>query len=90
MVKLGIFYEQDDEGKDTGRVQVASEEEDEVYDTFDTEEEAQAALIKMQAQFDRDDKIEQEYREWEEGCLSRYSITRDELRVLLANGVMLE
>lgn len=88
MVKLGIFYEQDDTGKDTGRVQVADEDEDIVYDTFDTEEEADKAMAKMQAEFDRNDEIEKEYLEWEKNCLSRHGISQEELRVFLVNVVM--
>lgn len=89
MVKLGIFYEQDDEGKDTGRVQVADEDEDIVYDTFDTEEEAEKAMVKMQAEFDRNEKIEKEYLEWEKDCLSRHAISQEELRVFLVNCVII-
>lgn len=89
MVRLGIFYEQDDAGKDTGRVQVADEDKDEVFDTFDTEEEANAAMAKMQAEFDRNDKIEKEYLKWETECLSRHTISQEELRVFLVNSVMI-
>lgn len=88
MVKLGIFYEQDDEEKDTGRVQVADEDEDIVYDTFDTEEEAKKAMVKMQAEFDRNDEIEKEYLEWEKECLARHEIDKDELRSYLVNVVI--
>jgi len=80
--------EEDEKKELTGRWQVASEEEEEVYETFDTEEEATAAMIKMQAEFDRDDEIEKEYLEWEKGCLSRHSISEKELRVFLVNWVM--
>ena len=85
MVRLGIFYEQDDEGKDTGRVQVADEDEDIVYDTFDTEEEAVKVMATMQADFDMKDKITEEYLEWEKGCLARHDIDKDELRSYLVN-----
>ena len=88
-MKLGIFYEQDDAGKDTGRVQVANEDLDEVLDTFDTEEEAEIAMAKMQAEFDRNDEIEKEYLEWEKSCLSRHSISEEELRVFLVNSVII-
>ena len=88
MVKLGIHYEQDDDGKDTGRVQVADEDLDLVLDTFDTEEAAEAAMAKLQAEFDRNDKIEAEYLEWEKSCLARHEIDREELRVYLVNSVM--
>ena len=88
-MKLGIFYEQDDAGKDTGRVQVANEDLGEVLDTFDTEEEAKIAMAKMQAEFDRDDEIEKEYLEWEKSCLSRHSISEEELRVFLVNSVLI-
>lgn len=88
MVKLGIFYEQDDKGKDTGRVQVADEDEDIVYDTFDTEEAAKKAMVKMQAEFDMKDKITEEYLEWEKGCLAHHAIDKDELRSYLVNVVI--
>lgn len=86
MVKLGLFMEEDEKGKLTGRWQVADEEEDEVYDTFDTEGEAQTAMEKMQAEFDRNDKIEAEYLAWEKECMARHNINQNDLRVLLANG----
>ncbi len=88
MVKLGIFYEQDDAGKDTGRVQVADEDEDIVYDTFETEEEAEAAMVILQAKFDMEDKITEKYLEWEKACLASYDIDRDELRRYLVNVVL--
>lgn len=88
MAKLGIFYEQDDEGKDTGRVQVAEEEEEIVFDTFDTEEEAETYRVKLQAEFDMKDKIEEEYLEWERGVLSRHEIDQEELRNYLINAVL--
>ena len=87
-MKLGIFLEQDEAGKDTGRFQVANEDLDEVLDTFDTEDEAEIAMAKMQAEFDRNDKIGKEYLEWEKDCLSRHVISQEELRVLLVNSVM--
>lgn len=87
MAKLAIYYELDDAGKDTGRVQVVDEDEDIVYDTFDTEEEAKAAMAKMQAEFDRDEKIKAEYLEWEKACLARHKITEEELREYLVNFV---
>ena len=87
MTKLGIFYEQDDEGKDTGRVQVAEEGADYVLDTFDTEEEAEKEMARLQAEFDRNDKIKAEYLEWEKDCLARHKITEEELRVYLVNYV---
>jgi len=86
MVKLGLFMEEDDKGKLTGRWQVANEELEEVFDTFDTEEEAQAAMDKMQAEFDRNDKIEAEYLTWEKECMARHNISQEDLRVFLANG----
>ena len=86
--KLGIFYEQDDKGNDTGRVQVADEENDEVLDTFDTEEEAETEMAKLQAEFDRNDKITAEYLEWEKDCLARHKITEEDLRVYLVNSVI--
>ena len=89
MAKLAIYYEQDDNEKDTGRVQVVDEEEVLVLDTFDTEEEAEIAMAKMQAEFDRNDKIEKEYLEWEEGCLARHKISKDDLRHYLVNMVLI-
>jgi len=86
MVKLGLFMEEDEKKELTGRWQVADEEEDEVYDTFDTEEEAQKAMEKMQAEFDRNDKIEAEYLAWEKECMARHNISQEDLRVFLANG----
>ncbi len=86
MAKLGLFMEEDEKGKLTGRWQVAFEEDDEVLDTFDTEEEAQAAMEKLQAELDRNDKIEAEYRQWEKDCMARHNISQEDLRVFLANG----
>ena len=87
MAKLGIFYEQDAEGKDTGRVQVADEEEDYVIETFDTEKEAEEYMAKLQAEYDRNDKIKAEYLQWEKECMARHKITEDELRHYLVNYV---
>jgi len=87
MVRLGIFLELDEAGKETGRFQVADEEIDEVLDTFDTEEEAEREMAKLQAEFDRNDKIKAEYLEWEKACLIRHKITEDELRDYLVNYV---
>ncbi len=87
MAKLGIYYEQDDEGKDTGRVQVADEGDDFVIETFGTEKEAEEYMAKLQAEYDRNDKIEAEYLQWEEECMARHNITKDELRVYLVNAV---
>jgi len=87
MVKLGIFYEQDDSEKDTGRVQVA-DEEGIVYETYDTEEEAEKAMVEMQAEFDMKDKITEEYLEWERVCLAHHEIDKDELRRYLVNVVI--
>ena len=89
MSKLGIFYEQDDEGKDTGRVQVADEEDDYVIETFDTEKEAEEYMAKLQAENDRNDKIKAEYLQWEKECMVRHNITEDELRVYLVNIVII-
>ena len=89
MVKLGLFMEEDDKKELTGRWQVGSEEDDEVYDTFDTEEEATTAMAKMQAEFDRNDQIKIEYLEWEKSCLSCHpDISQEDLRVFLVNQVM--
>jgi len=87
VVKLGLFMEEDEEKNLTGRWQVASKGKNgEVFDTFDTEEEAGKAMIKMQAEFDRDDKIEAEYLAWEKECMARHNISQEDLRVFLANG----
>ena len=86
MEKLGLFMEEDDKKQLTGRWQVAFEEDDEVLETFDTEEAAQKYLDKMQAEFDRNDKIDVEYRQWEKDCMARHNISQDDLRVFLANG----
>lgn len=87
-MKLGLFLEEDDKGELTGRWQVGNENLDEVLDTFDTEEEAKTAMAKMQAEFDRDDKIEAEYLEWEKDCILRHGISQEDLRVFLANAVI--
>ena len=86
MVKLGLFMEEDEQKELTGRWQVGDEDEELVYDTFDTEEEAEAAMKKMQAEFDRNDKIEAEYLAWEKECMARHNISQEDLRVFLANG----
>lgn len=88
MVKLGLFMEEDDEKKLTGRWQVGDEDDDYVYETFDTEKEAQAEMEKMQAEFDRNDKIEAEYLTWEKECMERHNISQENLRVFLVNGPM--
>lgn len=88
MGKLIICYEQNDEGIDTGRVQVVDEDEDLVLATYPNEQEAEAALAKMQEEDSRNDKITKEYLEWEEGCLARHKIDKDELRVYLVNVVI--
>lgn len=86
MAKYGIFYEQDEHGKDTGRVQVAEKDDDYVLDTFDTEEEAEKYMKKLQAESDRNDKIEAEYLTWEKECMARHNISQEDLRVFLVNG----
>ena len=78
--------EEDEKKELTGRWQVAFEEEDEVLDTFDTEEEAQQYMEKLQAELDRNDKIEAEYLAWEKECMARHNISQEDLRVFLANG----
>ena len=88
MAKYAIYYEQDDAGKDTGRVQVVEETDDLVFATFDTEEEAEIEMAKLQAESDRKDKIMAEYLEWEEKCLTRHSISQEELRIFLVNVVI--
>lgn len=87
MVKLAIYYELDDAGKDTGRVQIADDEEL-VYAVFDTEEEAGTAMATMQAECDREDKIKAEYLKWEKKCLARHTISQENLRVFLVNVVL--
>ena len=87
MVKYGIYLEQDDEGKDTGRFQVAEEDADYVLETFDTEKEAEEYMAKLQAESDRDDKIKAEYLEWEKDCMARHQISEEDLRVYLVNCV---
>ncbi|GAH83938.1 unnamed protein product [marine sediment metagenome] len=89
MAKLAIYYEQDDAGKDTGRVQVVDEDEDLVLETYDTETEAEAAMATIQAIDDRNAKIKAEYLEWEKACLANHKISQDDLRVYLANVVIL-
>ncbi|MBA7716657.1 hypothetical protein ES703_125731 [subsurface metagenome] len=64
-------------------------DEELVYDTFDTEEKAEAAMIKMQAEFDMKDKITEEYLEWERCCLARHKIDEEELRRYLVNVVII-
>jgi len=86
MVRLGLFMEEDDKEKLTGRWQVADEEDELVYDTFDTEKEAQQCMEKLQAEFDRNDKIEAEYLTWEKECMARHNISQEDLRVFLVNG----
>lgn len=88
-MKLGLFMEEDEKGELTGRWQVADEGEDSiVYDTFDTEEAAEKARVRLQAEFDRNDKIEAEYLKWEKECLARHEISETELREYLVNVVL--
>ncbi len=89
MAKLAIYYEQDDAGKDTGKVQVVDEDEDLVLETCDTEPEAEAAMVRIQAEDDRNAKITAEYLEWEKGCLTRHEISQDDLRSYLVNVVII-
>jgi len=88
MVELGIHYEQDDAGTLTGKVQVVDEDLDIVLDTFDTEEEAETEMAKLQKEFARNEKIQAEYLEWETACLARHEIGQEELREYLVNVVM--
>lgn len=93
MSELAIYYEQDDEGKDTGRVQVCEElNDDEVFvlETFDTEEEAEQYKTATEAEFARNEKIQSEYLEWEKACLERHSIKKGDLREYLINCVLLD
>jgi hypothetical protein len=89
MLNLGIHYEQDDEGKDTGRVQVADEDGDYVLETFDTEKEAEEYMAKLKAEEVRNEQIKAEYLEWEVAILEVHKITQDELRHYLVNYVCL-
>ncbi|MBA7701614.1 hypothetical protein ES703_110354 [subsurface metagenome] len=89
MAKLAIYYELDDAGKDTGRVQVVDEDEDLVLETLDTDEEAEKAMARIQAEDERNSKIEAEYLEWEKACLARHEISKDDLRVYLVNVVII-
>ncbi len=89
MAKLAIYYELDDAGKDTGRVQVVDEDEDLVLDTLDTEDEAEKAMARIQAEDERNEKITAEYLEWEKACLGRHNISKDDLRGYLVNVVII-
>jgi len=89
MAKLAIYYELDDAGKDTGRVQVVDEDEDLVLETYDTDEEAEKAMAKIKAEDERNEKITAEYLEWEKACLARHEISQDDLRVYLVNVVII-
>jgi len=89
MAKLAIYYEQDDAGKDTGKVQVVDEDEDLVLETCDTEPEAKAAMARIQAEDVRNAKITAEYLEWEKGCLTRHEISKGDLREYLVNVVII-
>ena len=87
-LKLGIFYEQDENGKDTGRVQVAETGKDAfVLETFDTEEAAQKYIKKEQAEADRNERIKVEYLAWESATRKTHKITRNDLRHYLVNYV---
>ncbi len=86
MGKLGLFMEEDENKKLTGRWQVADEEDEFVLETFATEKEAQQYMEKLQAEFDRNDKIEAEYLTWEKECMARHNISQEDLRVFLVNG----
>jgi len=89
MAKLAIYYEQDDAGKDTGKVQVVDEDEDLVLGTFGTEKEAETEMARMQTELDRNDKIEAEYLEWEKACIVRHKVSQDGLREYLVNVVII-
>lgn len=88
MAKLAIYYELDDAGVDTGRVQVVDEDEDLVLGTYENEPEAEAAMARIQAEDIRNEKITAEYLKWEEDCLSRHEISKDDLREYLVNVVI--
>jgi hypothetical protein len=89
MSKFIICLELDDEGKETGKFQVAEEEDDYVIETFDTEEEAETYIKVLQEDEERNEKIRAEYLEWEKACLTRHYITQENLRVFLCNVVLI-
>ena len=89
MAKFAIYYELDNEGIDTGRVQVVDEDEALVVGTYPDEPAAEAAMAKMQAEDIRNEKITAEYLKWEEDCLARHEISKDDLRVYLVNVVII-
>ena len=88
--KLAIFLELDNDGNETGRFQAALDveegEDSYVWETFDTEGEAQEYIDKMNAEFERNEKIKAEYLAWEKECMARHNISQEDLRVFLANG----
>lgn len=88
MVKLGLFQEEDDKGELTGRWQVADKDDDLVYATFDTEEEAEKERVRLQAEFDTEDEAGKEYLAWEKTFLSSHSISQDDLRSYLVNVIL--
>lgn len=86
--KYALYDEVDDRDQLTGKVQVVEEEDDIVFDTYETEEEARKEMVRLQAESDRDDKIGAEYLEWEKACMERHSISEDELRTYLCNVII--
>ena len=89
MGERGIHYEEEDAGTLTGKVQVVDEGLELVLDTFDTEEEAETEMAKLQVEFARNEKVQAEYLEWETACLARHEISQEELRVYLVNVVII-
>ena len=86
-MKLAIYYEQKD-GKDTGRVEVVDEDDELVLETCDTEKEAKEAMIKLQAEYNRDKEIEASYLKWEKKCMARHKVSQEEHRSFLVNVVI--
>ena len=88
MTKLAIYFELDDAGKDTGRVQVVDEEDDLVVAVEETEEKADVELKRLQAEYDMWDKIKASYLAWEEAFLKKNEYKKEELRDYLVNCVI--
>ncbi|HUV51644.1 MAG TPA: hypothetical protein VMW64_01040 [Dehalococcoidia bacterium] len=86
-IKLGIFLEVDDKGKETGRFQVAETKNECVWDTFPTEEKAIAYMKKEQTKLDRNEAIRKDYLNWEPSIMRTHHISRQELRHFLVNDV---
>lgn len=87
--KYALYDELDDDGKETGRIQVVEETDDLVFATFEVDEleKAKKEMVRLQDKSDRQDKMEKEYREWEKRCISRYGFIQKEIREYLVNVV---